>query len=68
MVPHPPISVPEIGRGEEKKIQATLDSFDRVAQKIAELRPDTVVLTSPHSIAYTDYFHISPGAGATGDF
>ncbi|MBR2275066.1 MAG: AmmeMemoRadiSam system protein A [Lachnospiraceae bacterium] len=68
MVPHPPISVAEIGRGDEKKIQSTLDSFDRVAEKIAELKPDTVVLTSPHSIAYRDYFHVSPGKSAVGDF
>ena len=26
MVPHPPIILPEVGRGEEKKIQKTMDS------------------------------------------
>ena len=34
MVPHPPIAVREIGRGEERKIQATLDAFREVAQDI----------------------------------
>ncbi len=50
MVPHPPIAVPEIGRGEEKKIQATLDSFAEVARDIAGFKPDTIILTSPHHI------------------
>ncbi len=68
MVPHPPIAVPEIGRGEERKIQATLDAFDRVAKDIAELKPETLILVSPHQIMYRDYFHISPGAGAEGSF
>ncbi len=68
MVPHPPIAVPEIGRGEEKKIQATLDSYDTVAQHIARVRPDTIILTSPHSVMYGDYFHISPGDQAFGSF
>ena len=40
MVPHPPIAVKEIGRGEELKIQPTLDSFDEVARDIAEIKPD----------------------------
>ena len=68
MVPHPPIAVSEIGRGEELKIQDTLDSFDAVAKDIAKIGPDTIILTSPHSILYRDYFHISPGASAIGDF
>ncbi|MBO4337026.1 MAG: AmmeMemoRadiSam system protein A [Lachnospiraceae bacterium] len=67
MVPHPPIAVAEVGRGEEKKIRATLDAFDKVADRIAEIRPDTIIITSPHSVMYADYFHISPGKRATGD-
>lgn len=68
MVPHPPIAVKEIGRGEELKIADTLASFDEVAADIAMIKPDTIILTSPHSILYRDYFHISPGKTAIGDF
>lgn len=68
MVPHPPIAVPEIGRGEEKKIQASLDAFAEVADDIAALRPETIIVTSPHTVLYRDYFHISPGKKATGNF
>ncbi len=68
MVPHPPIAVPEIGRGEELKITDTLASFDEVADDIARIKPDTIILTSPHSILYRDYFHISPRRSAIGDF
>ncbi|MBR1628605.1 MAG: AmmeMemoRadiSam system protein A [Lachnospiraceae bacterium] len=68
IVPHPPIAVAEIGRGREREIQPTLDSFEKIAKDIARIRPDTIVLTSPHSILYRDYFHVSPGRAATGDF
>lgn len=68
MVPHPPLIVPEIGHGEERKIQATIDSYHYAAQKIAKWKPDTVVVISPHSVMYADYFHISPGSGAKGNF
>jgi hypothetical protein len=39
----------------------------RVMRRAAGLRPDTVVVTSPHATLYADYFHISPGASARGD-
>ena len=68
MVPHPPIAVPEIGKGEERKIQDTLDSFAEVARDIARIKPETIILISPHSVMYRDYFHISPGNGADGSF
>ncbi len=68
MLPHPPIAVHEIGRGEENKIQSTLDAFNEVAEDIASLKPETIILTSPHATMYKDYFHVSPGAGAEGDF
>ncbi len=68
MVPHPPLIVPEIGRGEEKKIQKTVDAYHRAAEKVGAYKPDTIVLISPHQVMYADYFHISPGEGAKGDF
>lgn len=68
MVPHPPLIVPEVGKGGEAEIKETTASYKRVAEEIAELKPDTIVITSPHSVMYQDYFHISPGKGAKGDF
>ncbi len=67
IVPHPPLIVPEVGRGEEKKIQPTIDAYMHVAQRIAAIKPDTVVLCTPHSVMYADYIHISPGKRAKGD-
>lgn len=67
IVPHPPIILPEVGRGKEKEIQKTIDAFKEVARRIAALKPDTIVLTSPHATMYADYFHISPGEMARGD-
>lgn len=67
IVPHPPIILPEIGRGEEQKIHKTIDAYRQVASMIAKLEPDTVIITSPHAISYADYFHISPGENTKGD-
>lgn len=67
VVPHPPIILPEVGRGEEQKISATIDAYEKISRRIVELNPDTIVITSPHSAIYSDYFHISPGSSASGN-
>ena len=67
VVPHPPILLPEVGRGEEKKISATDAAYRKAAALVKELDPETIVLLSPHSVMYADYFHISPGRVAKGD-
>jgi len=67
-LPHPPLAVPGVGRGQEKGISKTLRAFDEVALEIAELAPETIVFITPHNVIYSDYFHISPGASARGDF
>jgi len=68
MVPHPPLIIPAVGRGGESQIRETSEAYEQVADEIAELKPDTVIITSPHAVMYSDYFHISPGRGAKGSF
>lgn len=68
MVPHPPMIVPEVGRGSEKQIEKTIAAYRAVAAEIAEIRPETIIVTSPHAVMYADYFHVSPGEHASGDF
>ncbi|MCQ4635393.1 AmmeMemoRadiSam system protein A [Anaerovorax odorimutans] len=68
MVPHPPLIVPEIGKGQESSISDTTLAYKAVAQQIALLEPETIVIISPHATMYADYFHISPGQQAHGDF
>ncbi len=68
MVPHPPMIVPTVGRGSEAEIEETTRAYERVADEIAEIRPDVIIISSPHTVMYSDYFHISPGSRASGSF
>ena len=67
MVPHPPLIVPSVGRGSEKQIQETIDSYDKIAKEIAELKPDTIIISSPHAPVYRDYFYLSTAYELRGD-
>ncbi len=67
-VPHPPLILPEIGRGEENKISDTIEAYKSVADWIVKNNPDLVVITSPHATMYGDYMQISSGSTAKGSF
>ena len=66
-LPHPPIAVPSVGQGQEKKITQTIEALEQVCNEIAEFAPETIIFITPHNVNYLDYFHISPGKSATGD-
>lgn len=68
IVPHPPLIVSEVGKGSEQKVIKTIESYKTVADEIAAIAPDTIIISSPHATLYYDYFHISPGREASGSF
>ena len=67
LMPHPPIAIPQIGKGRERGISKTLASFRQASEEIAKQNPETIIYITPHSTGYSDYFHISPGESASGD-
>ena len=48
MVPHPPMIVPEIGRGSEKQVEKTIKAYEKVADEIAALKPETIIISYRH--------------------
>ena len=66
-VPHPPLILPTVGKGEEQKISRTISSYRQAMKFLSEYKPDTVIVTSPHAPLYADYFHVSGQKSATGD-
>ncbi len=67
IVPHPPLAVPEVGHGQERGIQSTLDGYEEVARRIAQQAPETIVIISPHTSYYADWIQFAGGAEASGD-
>jgi len=64
--PHPPLIIPDVGRGQENDISATVDACIKCAEQISNIKPDTIIVISPHTTIYADYFHISKGHKAFG--
>ena len=66
IVPHPPLIIPQVGKGKEELIRDTIDAYHTIARSIAEKKPRTIIITTPHGTIYSDYLHISPGNSARG--
>ena len=61
-VPHPPLIVPAVGRGQEERIRATIDAYHEAARSVVASQPDCLVVTSPHALMYRDGFHVTTEA------
>ena len=65
-VPHPPLIVPAVGRGDERRIQATIDAYERATAWLLGKQPDCLVVTSPHAPMFRDAFHVTTDATLDG--
>jgi MEMO1 family protein len=68
LLPHPPILVPDIGKGEEQEAKKTIESYRKIAREIAQLKPDTIILSSPHATCYSDCFMLAGARHGHGSF
>ncbi len=68
IVPHPPLAVPEVGKGQEKQIPETMKAYREIADEIARQAPDTIILVSPHNRFCREFFYISDGSSWASSF
>lgn len=65
--PHPPIILPEVGRGQEKNASATEKGMAALAGLVAELKPEVIAVMTPHGPAFSDVIAASADDELTGD-
>ncbi|NLC32518.1 MAG: AmmeMemoRadiSam system protein A [Clostridiales bacterium] len=68
VLPHPPLIVPQVGRGSQQQVQTTIDAYREAAKWLVSLQPDTFIILSPHAQMHRDFFQLSPGDKAQGNF
>ncbi|MEW6034291.1 MAG: AmmeMemoRadiSam system protein A [Chloroflexota bacterium] len=67
IVPHPPLLVPEVGRGQEQAIRHTFEAMGRLADELARSRPDSLAAISPHGAGLSSAMGVFLGKSSTGD-
>lgn len=67
IVPHPPIIIPAVGRGQERELKKTVNAYRTAAQQVQVWKPNVLIVISPHAVIYPDYFHLYSGREAAGD-
>jgi AmmeMemoRadiSam system protein A/AmmeMemoRadiSam system protein B len=67
LMPHPPIVVPGVGRGREREAGATVAAMGRMARRLCDGAPQTLVVISPHSPRRRGRFGVWGGARVVGD-
>lgn len=67
LMPHPPIIIPDIGKGEEKKIQETSLACNKIGREVADIKPDTIIIITPHATMFSDAIAISDEEKISGD-
>lgn len=68
VVPHPPLLIPSVGMGEEKKVERTASAYREMAEQVRTIAPARIVLISSHVTRYQDYFHFPPDKKWSGSF
>ena len=67
LMPHPPIIIPDIGKGEEKKIEETSLACNKIGREVADIKPDTIIIITPHATMFSDAIAISDEERISGD-
>lgn len=57
-MPHAPIFLPTVGKGEELKVHNTLEALELISKEIAQDKPETIVIISPHGPRFSDALSI----------
>lgn len=71
LCPHPPIIVPQVGKGETVKVSATVAALRQIAINMLAKEPEVVVFITPHGTVFTDavgVVTVDPLRGNLGQF
>lgn len=67
LMPHPPIMIEAVGKGESHKTDQTTVACKTIAEVFKTLAPDTIVLITPHGAGFHDAVTLLDGEWLEGD-
>jgi AmmeMemoRadiSam system protein A len=66
--PHPPLLIPEVGRGQLSQVECTRRAMESLGQAVHKVEPDVIVVISPHGPVLPDGIGIWATDTLEGDF
>lgn len=54
LMPHPPIIIPEVGKGREEEVIKTVNSCKLIGEKVKDLDVETIIIVTPHGPMFRD--------------
>lgn len=67
LLPHPPYAVPEVGGKQAKEFKHIHEGFTAAGTRIAALKPQTIILLTPHGPCFSDHFYVPDTRRISGD-
>lgn len=67
VTPHPPIVLPEVGGEESKRVSATFQALNSIAEHLAKSGAEVIIIISPHGAVFRDGIAISGSEVLSGD-
>ena len=68
IAPHPPIIIPEIGRGQMRAAANTVDGVKQLSSRIREKQPELIIMITPHGQVVRKGPAVLAGTKLAGDF
>tara|TARA_Y100001934_G_scaffold283331_1_gene402249 strand:+ start:1054 stop:1866 length:813 start_codon:yes stop_codon:yes gene_type:complete len=67
LMPHAPVLIPEVGQGREREARATVDAMRLLGERVVALKPDRLLLISPHTARRRGAFGVWTDSRIRGD-
>lgn len=58
LLPHAPVFIDQVGGDQTERVTRTIKAYEEVAKRIVKLKPDIIVMVSPHGPIFTDAISI----------
>lgn len=68
ITPHPPIIIPTIGRENINIVKKTVEAMEKLEKKIRRIKPEIIIIISPHGLIFSDAFCLNLSEKYYGNF
>lgn len=68
IVPHPPIIIPTIGGEKLDIVKKTIESLEKLNKRLCRIKPDVIIVISPHGHIFADAFCLNLSEKYFADF